>query len=31
MTVLPALEPEDFQGDVRLLMYTARRKIQKAL
>ncbi len=31
MTVLPALEPEDYQGDVRLLMDTTRREIQKAL
>lgn len=31
MTVLPALEPEDYQGDVRLLMDTARMVIQKAL
>ncbi|MBI9113093.1 1-acyl-sn-glycerol-3-phosphate acyltransferase [Maridesulfovibrio ferrireducens] len=31
MTVLPALEPDDFQGDVRLLMDTAREAIRKAL
>ncbi len=31
LTVLPALEFDDFQGDVRLLMDTARGEIQKAL
>lgn len=31
MTVLPALEPDSFQGNVRSLMNTARREINKAL